>query len=170
MTGAAPGSDHPPIIRRADYRNPADAGHAIDLLDAYARDPMGGGEALSDYSRKHLAEALAARDDALTLLAFDGEQAVGLLNAFEGFSTFYCKPLINIHDLYVATSWRNRGLARRLIEAVETIARDRGCCKLTLEVLDGNAPAQASYRRAGFEPYRLDEAQGKAEFWQKLLK
>ena len=170
MPVAPSGPDHPLEIRRADYRNPADAEHAIDLLDAYARDPMGGGEALSDYSRKHLAEALAARDDALTLLAFDGEQAVGLLNAFEGFSTFYCKPLINIHDLYVAPSWRNRGLARRLIEAVETIARDRGCCKLTLEVLDGNAPAQASYRRAGFEPYRLDEAQGKAEFWQKLLK
>lgn len=158
------------IIRRVDYRQPIEARAAIYLLDAYARDPMGGGEPLSEYSRKHLAEALADRNDALTLLAWDDEQPIGLLNAFEGFSTFYCKPLINIHDLYVVPAWRNRGLARQLIDAAEAIARERGCCKLTLEVLDGNEPAQASYRRVGFEPYRLDEAQGQAQFWQKLLK
>ncbi len=170
MPGAPPSRSHPFEIRQADYHQPEDATLAIDLLDAYARDPLGGGEPLSAYSREHLARALAARDDALTLLAFDEQQAVGLLNAFEGFSTFLCKPLINIHDLYVAPQWRNRGLARQLIAAVETIARDRGCCKLTLEVLGGNAPARASYRRAGFEPYRLDPAQGQAEFWHKLLK
>ena len=156
-------------VRRADYRDTADAARIIDLLDAYARDPMGGGQALDDHCRKHLTDALARRDDALTLLAFDGDRAVGLLNAFEGFSTFCCRPLINIHDLYVAPHARNRGLARRMIAELERIARERGCCKLTLEVLSGNAAAHASYRKAGFEPYRLDPVQGQAEFWQKTL-
>ena len=157
-------------IRRADYRDPDDAAAAIELLDAYARDPMGGGEPLSDFSRSNLAGVLAGRPDALTLLAFDDDAAIGLLNAFEGFSTFYCRPLYNIHDLYVAPAYRNRGLARRLIASLEDIARDRGCCKLTLEVLSGNLPAQSSYRRAGFAPYQLDAAQGQAGFWQKILK
>ncbi len=157
-------------IRRADYRDTEDAATLIDLLDAYARDPMGGGEPLAEYSRANLASALAERDDALSLLAFDGNRPVGLLNAFEGFSTFYCKPLYNIHDLYIAPDCRNLGLARRMIAALEDIAREQGCCKLTLEVLGGNRPARASYRKAGFEPYRLDETQGQAEFWQKILK
>ncbi len=158
------------IIRCADYYSPADAHIAIELLDAYARDPMGGGEPLSRYCRTHLADALASRPDAITLLALDGDQPAGLLNAFEGFSTFYCRPLMNIHDLFVVPEYRNRGLARRLIDRLEELARERGCCKLTLEVLSGNRPAQASYRKAGFAPYRLDEAQGSAGFWQKILK
>jgi GNAT superfamily N-acetyltransferase len=157
-------------IRTADYHNPVDAAAAVGLLDAYARDPMGGGEPLSGFSRSNLATALAARPDALTLLAFDEDTAIGLLNAFEGFSTFHCRPLFNIHDLYVAPAYRNRGLSRRLIASLEEIARDRGCCKLTLEVLSGNQPARSSYRRAGFAPYQLDAAQGQAEFWQKILK
>jgi hypothetical protein len=30
------------------------------------------------------------------------------------------------------------------------VARQRGCCKITLEVLEGNAVAQASYGKFGF--------------------
>ena len=52
---------------------------------------------------------------------------------------------------------------------VEDVARLRGCGKLTLEVLDGNASAIASYRRFGFETYALDPAFGRAQFWQKKL-
>lgn len=36
-----------------------------------------------------------------SVLAFDADQPVGLINAIEGFSTFACKPLINIHDVIV---------------------------------------------------------------------
>lgn len=157
-------------IRHVDYQNSADARIAIELLDAYARDPMGGGEPLTDHCREHLARALAGRSDALTLLALDGDRPAGLLNAFEGFSTFHCCPLMNIHDLFVVPEYRNRGLARRLIGRLEDLARERGCCKLTLEVLSGNHPAQASYRKAGFAPYQLGPTLGSAGFWQKILK
>ena len=34
-------------IRQADYSDPADAAALVDMLDAYARDPMGGGKPLS---------------------------------------------------------------------------------------------------------------------------
>ena len=46
---------------------------------------------------------------------------------------------------------------------------ERGACKLTLEVLDGNAPARALYRRLGFAAYQLDPAMGHAQFLQKWL-
>jgi hypothetical protein len=29
----------------------------------------------------------------------EAEVAVGLVNCFEGFSTFACKPLVNVHEL-----------------------------------------------------------------------
>ena len=54
-------------------------------------------------------------------------------------------------------------------ETAQRIARQRGCCKVTLEVLEGNTSAQAAYRRAGFEGYQLDPVMGRAMFWQKWL-
>ena len=56
-----------------------------------------------------------------------------------------------------------------LLAAAEQHARARGCCKLTLEVLTGNARALKSYLGFGFEPYALDPAAGQASFMQKWL-
>ena len=44
------------------------------LLDAYAQDPMGGGEALSDFAKATLVPALAARPQAFSVLAFAGRR------------------------------------------------------------------------------------------------
>lgn len=141
----------------------------VGLLNAYAQDPMGGGLPLTDEVQRHLPDALARRVGAHVLLAQQGEQFVGLLIAMEGFSTFACKPLLNIHDIVVLPAFRQRGIAGRLLARTELIARQLGCCKLTLEVLENNLGAQASYRKAGFAPYQLDPQAGRALFWQKPL-
>ena len=75
-------------VRRADYLNARDAAAVVALLDAYASDPAGGGEPLSDFIKANLARELAARPQAYSVLAFDGEQPVGLVNCIEGFSSF----------------------------------------------------------------------------------
>ena len=154
---------------RVRYDNPVHAAALVDLLDAYARDPAGGGEPLSDFARDNLIAELAARPFIFSVLAFDGDAPVGLVNAIEGFSTFACRPLVNVHDVVVTASHRGRGIAAQLLAEVEAIARERGACKLTLEVLDGNASARALYRRLGFAAYRLDPAMGHAQFLQKWL-
>jgi ribosomal protein S18 acetylase RimI-like enzyme len=156
-------------VVRARYDNPGHAAALLDLLDAYARDPAGGGEPLGDFARDNLIAELAARPFVFSVLAFDGDTPVGLVNAIEGFSTFACRPLVNVHDVVVAASHRGRGIAARLFAEVEAIARERGACKLTLEVLDGNASARALYRRLGFAAYQLDPAMGHAQFLQKWL-
>jgi ribosomal protein S18 acetylase RimI-like enzyme len=94
---------------------------------------------------------------------------VGLAICIEGFSTFACRPLLNIHDMVVVREYRGRGIAKRLLAKAEEIALNLGCCKLTLEVLEGNAAAQAAYRACGFEGYQLDPKMGRAMFWQKKL-
>jgi len=153
----------------ADYDDPEHARILVELLDEYARHPMGGGQPLSQETRTRLVAELARVPHAFSLIAFVGEQPAGLVNCFQGFSTFACKPLINIHDLMVSAPFRGTGLAVRMLEKVEEIACQRGCCKLTLEVLEGNRAACNSYRKAGFAAYELDPAMGQALFWEKKL-
>jgi GNAT superfamily N-acetyltransferase len=119
----------------ADYRDAAQAAALVDLLDAYARDPAGGGTPLEAAVREGLPAALAARPQAFSVLAFDGDTPVGLINCIEGFSTFACKPLVNVHDVVVLASHRGQRVAQQMFARVEQEARKRGACKLTLEVL-----------------------------------
>lgn len=159
----------PATIDRVDYQNHRDKQDLITLLDAYARDPMGGGEPLAQSTRDRLLDALNAFPGAVSFIARIDGDAVGLLNAFTGFSTFKAQPLLNIHDVAVLTDFRGKGIASQLLKAAENYATDLGCCKLTLEVLSGNTPAQSVYRQFGFEQYSLDPSAGTAEFWEKMI-
>jgi len=156
-------------VRSADYRNAAHGDALVRLLDAYARDPAGGGVPLTDFACQHLVAELAARPQAFSVLAFDADQPVGLVNCLEGFSTFACRPLVNIHDVVVLGSHRGLRVGEQMLTLVEALARQRGACKLTLEVLAGNAAAQRLYARTGFAGYQLDPALGAAQFLQKWL-
>jgi len=124
----------------------------LALLDAYAADPMGAGEALSAGVRARLIPALRRVPGHLVLLAFDGRQTVGLAVCFQGFSTFRARCLLNVHDLAVRPGYRRRGVATALLTEVEAEGRRRDCCKLTLEVRDDNPAAEALYRKLGFGP------------------
>lgn len=156
--------------RLVDYLDPQQADALVRLLDAYACDPAGGGQRLDAEAKRQLPAALAARPQAFSVLAYDAQdEPVGLINCFEGFSTFACRPLVNVHDVVVLAHARGQGVAQRMLAVVEEEARRRGACKLTLEVLSGNAPALNAYRRAGFDGYELDPAYGKAIFLQKKL-
>ncbi|OIQ65151.1 acetyltransferase YpeA [mine drainage metagenome] len=152
-----------------DLSRPGHAQAVPALIAAYARDDMGGGKALPEEVIAVLAQRLRERPDYFGVLAFDGSMPVGLINCFEGFSTFLARPLVNIHDVYVAPGYRGQALARRMLDRVEQVARQHGCAKLTLEVLEGNAAALASYSKFGFDSYALDPQNGRAMFWQKVL-
>lgn len=152
-----------------DLENGAISAAWLVLLDHYARDPMGGGAALSSYARTNLARELAVLPSFHGALAWAGDEAVGLINCFAGFSTFAARPLLNIHDIVVRADRRGQGVGRALLEWAEARARELGCCKLTLEVLSNNTRALAAYERAGFAPYALDPAAGHALLLQKSL-
>ncbi len=156
-------------IIQADYADPLHAAALVSLLDDYARDISGGGEPLSDFTKTHLVSALAARPQAFSVLAFEGAQPVGLVNCMEGFSTFACQPLVNVHDVVVIASQRGKRLGEKMLARVEHIAAQRGACKLTLEVLQGNLSAIKLYQRIGFAAYQLDPEMGQAQFFQKWL-
>ena len=157
------------LVLQASYTNAVHADAIGLLLNSYAEDPMGGGHSLPADLLQQLPAELAKRPHAFSVLAFVGGEPAGLVNCFEGFSTFACRPLVNVHDVVVKEQFRGLGLSQKMLQKVEEIARQRGCCKITLEVLEGNELAQSAYRKFGFDDSVFDPAHGRMLFWHKPL-
>jgi GNAT superfamily N-acetyltransferase len=155
--------------RVADLADPADAAAVLMVLDAYARDPMGASRSLTPAVRERLIPALRRIPGAYQVLALQGRAPIGVAVCFTGFSTFKALPLTNIHDLAVLPGWRRRGVGRRLLSAVEEIARRRGHCKITLEVREDNPGAAALYRKFGFGAAQSDDRTVQYLFLEKRL-
>ena len=176
-------------VKPANYHSAEDSKALVFLLNAYALDPMGGGQALSLEASSHLCADLAQISGAVSFIAWQlpasaaepasgaaaqtstslALEPIGLINCFEGYSTFKAKPLLNVHDIAVLPAFRGQGVGQALLQAAQDHAHARGCCKLSLEVLSGNHPALQSYRRFGFAQYELDPNAGQAQFMQKWL-
>ncbi|UFS63729.1 GNAT family N-acetyltransferase [Sulfurimonas sp. HSL-3221] len=156
-------------VVKADYSSEKHKAEIPMMLDAYARDPMGGGKPLDDVVKHNLVTELSKRPYAFSVIAYANGEPAGLANCFEGFSTFACKPLVNIHDITVLPKYRGLGISQKLLEKVEEIASSKECCKITLEVLGNNVVAQGAYKKFGFAAYELDPEAGSAQFWEKKL-
>jgi len=122
----------------ADYLNEQHAKDIGFLLNCYAEDPMGGGVSLPEHTKVNLAKELAKLPHAFSVICYINDKPAGLINCFEAFSTFKCQPLINIHDIVVVSENRGLGICQKMLSKVESLAKEKGCCKITLEVLEGN--------------------------------
>ena len=137
-------------ISEADWNDPAHCEAVVNLIDAYAREPIEGGKPLPKDVAARMVPGLSEHPTAFALLAYIDSAAVGVAICFVGFSTFAGKPLINIHDLAVLAEHRGRGIGTALLEAINDRARSLGCGKVTLEVRAENRDAQRLYERTGF--------------------
>ena len=145
-------------VREADYADERDAEGILAVLDSYARAPVGGGQPLAPDVRERLIPMLRQHPTSLVLLAFADDEPVGIAVCFFGLSSFRARPLLNIHDLAVLPQHHGQGVGQALLKTVEERARRKGCCKLTLEVLDDNARARELYRRFGFDDVVVGES------------
>ncbi|MFK8068748.1 MAG: GNAT family N-acetyltransferase [Gammaproteobacteria bacterium] len=134
-----------------NLNNSLHAESLILLLNEYALDQMGGSKELTSYTKNNLVATIKKRPDFFSFLVFEKNKAIGLLNAIENFSTFQCKPIMNIHDVYVTHEYRGKGISRKLFFAVESLAKERDCCKMTLEVLQHNKIARQAYENFGYQ-------------------
>ena len=108
-------------IVRANLSNPLHADALISLMKIYALDPMGGNKVLSEYATVNLVKSLNDRNDVYVILAYLESEAVGLVTCIEGFSTFACKPLLNIHDAIVKKKYRHQGILTKLLSEADNI-------------------------------------------------
>jgi GNAT superfamily N-acetyltransferase len=148
------------IISNANLDLPQHQVAVIELMNAYASDPMGDGKPLSDEVKGRLIDGLRRHPTTLIILAFEGDRPVGIATCFFGFSTFAARPLLNMHDYFVLPEQRGSGVGGKLLSAVEAEARKKGCCKLTLEVQENNHRARAIYEAFGFNRATYVEAAG----------
>jgi len=62
---------------------------------------------------------------------------------------------LHLLNVTVAPDWQSRGLGHALLDAVQSIGRERGFASLWLEVRESNARARALYQRRGFAEVAL---------------
>jgi len=144
--------------------------HALaTMVDAFMRDPMEGGQPLSEQSKRDLVPGLRAHPACYVLIAWRDGSPVGFSICFLGFSTFNARPLINIHDIFVDSAVRGVGIGRMLLERIEARAHELNCCRITLEVREDNRVARGLYRKVGFEEVVDGPQRVPVEFWHKPL-
>jgi len=83
------------------------------------------------------------------LVAMEGETLLG----YVGSQTVMEES--DMMNLAVHPDYRRRGVAQKLIEALEAALRERGSKALTLEVRASNEPAIALYEKLGFQQVGL---------------
>ncbi|MFC4700433.1 GNAT family N-acetyltransferase [Glaciecola siphonariae] len=167
------------VTTLVDYANSRHATDLIYMLQAYAKDPMGGGQAVPVSVTERLIHEMSTRSYVFSILVYAHKDAaeistadlvpVAFANCIESFSTFKGRAVINVHDFAVLPAFRGRDLSKTLMDAIELEAEKRNACKITLEVLEGNIPAQQAYIKCGFKAYELDPEMGRALFWEKPL-
>ena len=156
-------------IIEADLENPDHQKTVLDMVCAFARDPMGQGADLRPEIRARLIDGLRRHPAVFIFIALGGKHPVGYASCFLGFSTFMARPLLNIHDFYVYEAHRGQGLGKLILRGIENKARALGCGKLTLEVQRNNQRALSLYHRFGFAEAEYDAGAGSVLFRQKKL-
>ena len=147
-----------------DFSNEEHNGKLAALINQYIMDPMGGGTQLTPLQQLRLVDGLANHPSCFVIFILNNQQIIGLATCFINFSTFKAKPYINIHDLIIDHHFRSKGFGKCLLQQIESIAKDRNYCKITLEVRDDNFAAKNLYSNLGFK-----DAQPKMHFWTKEL-
>jgi ribosomal protein S18 acetylase RimI-like enzyme len=84
--------------------------------------------------------------------AFDGDTLVGIAGLrWDALVQVAHKAVL--WGVFLHPDWRQRGLARQLLQALFTYARARGIQQIRLSVNVENLAAAGLYRSMGFEPY-----------------
>ncbi len=113
-------------------------------------------------SREYLAGHGA--DGGASLIAVRADRVIGIVcllweSAYAGFRD---QDIPLVHQLCVAEPFRRQGVATRLMDAAEALARDRGVRTLgiTVGLFDAYGPAQRLYARRGYVPDGRGACQG----------
>ncbi len=127
-----------------------DAGTIHQLLTALAHD-LGKSDEYKGSTDALLTYGFKADAPFHSMIAWEGETALGLIVYFMEFSTWRGKPGVYVQDLYVAASARGKRIGQRLTAAVIHHTRDKGAHYMRLSVHTSNASGAAFYQATGFE-------------------
>jgi ribosomal protein S18 acetylase RimI-like enzyme len=126
---------------------PADLDALAVLFDAY-RQFYGQAPDLAR-ARQWLRERLRF-GESVVLVARRNGTAAGFVQLYPMFSSVRTARTWILNDLYVDAAARRNGVARALLDAAATFAREDGAAGICLETTRDNTAARALYRDAGW--------------------
>ena len=136
--------------------------HSLVISPAAVRDCRECARLLAEQLREHgvvasierlsnLLEAVVANADrGFVLLARLDGRIIGVAYAAIILSAEHCGLVTWLEELYVAPSYRSRGIGSALLGALMERAREAGVVAVDLEVDASHGRAQSLYRRLGF--------------------
>ena len=86
------------------------------------------------------------------VIAYSGVLPVAFAIYFFNLSTFEGRPGLYIEDIFVRPNFRRTGVGRKLFSFLSQKAREQGCCRIELSVLNWNEQAIQFYKKLGGEP------------------
>jgi GNAT superfamily N-acetyltransferase len=89
---------------------------------------------------------------AYAVLAWAGEDAIGLALWYYTFSTFTGGPDLFLEDIFVEPMYRGQGIGLALFRYLAARARAENCRRMEWRVLNWNQPAIDFYQRLGARP------------------
>lgn len=95
---------------------------------------------------KQFIEQRMRRSESVILLAFNNDQrAIGFCQLYPTFCSVEAIDIYVLNDLFVIPDARRSGAGKKLLQAAEQIALDKGKSRMDLTTAKTNHPAQAAY-------------------------
>jgi len=127
----------------------------IPLLLTFIRE-LAAYEELLDYvsvTEERLRQALFGNNArAHAVIAYLDDLPVAFAIYFFTLSTFEGRPGLYIEDIFVRQTFRRFGIGRKLLGFLAQAAREHGCGRIELSVLNWNEQAIQFYKSLGGEP------------------
>ena len=90
---------------------------------------------------------------AMVFGVFDNEDLIGYVWAYE--HSFREEVRVYVNEIHVDEAYRNRGIGKQLLSAVESMARERGYKALYIHAEGDNDGAIRLYQNEGYEIERV---------------
>lgn len=117
------------------------------------------GSEIGETYSKHLLKQVAANDGVILMAQYEGKN-IGMICAWKGSDD---DQLLKedfrehgyISDIYVSEERRRKGTAKKLLDAVESTMRSKGCKRMRVCSKASNAEAINFYKAEEFSPYEI---------------
>ncbi len=152
------------VFIKVNINNPIHCEHLLSLLNDYMEDEMGVSKSMPVELGSKIIEGLKQHPSYLGFFVCVDNEYAALANCNINYSTWQARFLINIHDFIVSPKFRKRGIGEFLLSEIEAYAKEKGYCKLNLEVRNDNLKAQNLYKKVGYSNCKPPML-----FWQKIL-
>jgi ribosomal protein S18 acetylase RimI-like enzyme len=124
-----------------------DVAAVAPLFDSY-RAFFSGGSNL-EQSRRFLEQRLASGESVL-FVARENGNAVGFIQLYPLWSSWHCRRIWFLSDLYVGETSRKHGVGRQLVERVIEYAHETNAASIMVELPRREPHLTEFYRRLGF--------------------